>query len=49
VGQGDPRQVVASQFIPGDIHWNEAGHAVIAQAFLDHLAARGGVPTIRAR
>jgi len=28
------REVLASRFIPGDVHWNEAGHQTVAEAFL---------------
>ncbi len=30
VNEREPRQVVRSYYIPGDVHWNEAGHALIA-------------------
>lgn len=34
-------EVVAEQFIPGDIHWNEKGHAVMAEGFLEYWRSRG--------
>jgi hypothetical protein len=36
--EGDGAQRVRSEYIRGDIHWNEAGHARIARAVLDQLA-----------
>jgi hypothetical protein len=38
VGGGDPSTTVRQHFIPGDIHWNEAGHRIIADALIAHLA-----------
>jgi hypothetical protein len=37
VGVGDPKQTVRRYFIPGDIHWNAAGHRVIAGPLVAHL------------
>jgi hypothetical protein len=37
VGVGDPGETVRRDFIPGDIHWNEAGHRIIAGALVEHL------------
>jgi hypothetical protein len=37
VGVGDPRETVRRDFIAGDIHWNEAGHRVIADLLVQHL------------
>jgi len=32
---GQPwRQIHAKYFLPGDVHWNEAGHALVADVFL---------------
>jgi hypothetical protein len=39
VGVGDPRDVVRREFIPGDIHWNAAGHRLIAGPLVEHLRA----------
>jgi hypothetical protein len=39
VGVGDPRERVRHDFIPGDIHWNEAGHRIVAEALVEHLLA----------
>jgi hypothetical protein len=37
VGVGDPNETVRRDFIPGDIHWNAAGHCIIARALIQHL------------
>ncbi len=37
----DPMDAVDAWFIRGDAHFNEAGHAVVARAILDHFAERG--------
>jgi hypothetical protein len=37
VGVGDPRETVRRDFIPGDIHWNAAGHRIIAGVLIQHL------------
>ena len=34
---GPAPDVVARYFIPGDMHWNEAGHALVARALLAQL------------
>jgi hypothetical protein len=34
------REVIARQFIRGDIHWNEAGHQTIADGLLEYWAKR---------
>lgn len=34
------REVLAREFIRGDIHWNEAGHQAIADGFLEYWAQR---------
>ena len=39
VGVADPRETVRRDFIPGDIHWNAAGHRVIAGPLVEHLRA----------
>lgn len=33
----DPRETVRRLFIPWDVHWNEAGHALMAREVLAHL------------
>jgi hypothetical protein len=38
-GRGDPRETVRRDFIPGDIHWNEAGHRIVAETLVEHLLA----------
>jgi hypothetical protein len=40
VEPGRSREILARQFIRGDIHWNEAGHRTIADGFLEHPAER---------
>jgi len=44
-GAGPPSDVVKREFIAGDIHWNEAGHRRVAQAFLANWAARRARPS----
>jgi len=39
VGVGDPKETVRREFIPGDIHWNAAGHRVIAGPLVEYLRA----------
>ena len=34
------REILARDFIPGDIHWSEAGHEVVADGFLEYWAGR---------
>lgn len=34
------REVLARDFIRGDIHWNEAGHQAVADGFLEYWARR---------
>jgi hypothetical protein len=34
------REILARDFIPGDIHWSEAGHEVVADGFLEYRAGR---------
>jgi len=31
-------KIVEAYFIPGDVHWNAAGHALVARGILQHLA-----------
>ena len=31
---GSPKEVVARYYIPGDMHWNEAGHALVARELI---------------
>ena len=38
VGRSD--EVLARDFISGDIHWNEVGHQVVADGFLEYWAGR---------
>lgn len=40
VGTGDAKDTVRREFIPGDIHWNAAGHRVIAGPLVAHLRER---------
>jgi len=49
IGVARSREVLARDFIRGDIHWNEAGHQLVAEGFLDswaereaHARAKGG-------
>jgi hypothetical protein len=35
----DPKEVIREYFIPGDIHWNEAGHRLVAERLLHTWAA----------
>jgi hypothetical protein len=47
VGVGEAKETVRREFIPGDIHWNAAGHRVIAGPLVEHLrslAARRAKP-----
>lgn len=39
VGVGDAKETIRRDFIPGDIHWNEAGHRVVAGVLIEHLLA----------
>jgi len=39
VGVGDAKETVRRDFIPGDIHWNEAGHRVVAGPLVAHLVS----------
>ncbi len=39
VGAGNPKETVRRDFIPGDIHWNETGHRIVAEALIEHLLA----------
>jgi hypothetical protein len=36
IGAAKPDEVLERYFIRGDVHWNEAGHRVIADGFLEH-------------
>ncbi len=40
IDQTPPAQVLERYFIPGDIHWNEAGHKLVADVFLDEYRRR---------
>lgn len=33
----DPRATIMANFIPSDFHWNEAGHRLVARAFLQRF------------
>ncbi len=33
----DPRETISEYFLPGDFHWNEKGHALVAKEMLRHL------------
>ncbi len=35
-GAEDPREVIRRYFIPGDLHWNEEGHRLVARRFLEN-------------
>jgi hypothetical protein len=39
------REVLDRYFIPGDVHWNEAGHRLIAEGFLEYYQ-RTGAPRL---
>jgi hypothetical protein len=41
VGASDPGATVRRDFIPGDIHWSEAGHRLVARALVAHLLSVG--------
>ena len=36
INQQDPTSVVLKYHIPGDVHWNEAGHKLVAEVFLEN-------------
>jgi len=38
IGTQPPEQVLERYFIPGDVHWNEEGHRLIAEGFLDEYS-----------
>ncbi len=40
IAERDARETVKGLFIPGDIHWNEAGHALVAEGFLRYHNGR---------
>ncbi len=35
IGSSSPDSIIQKYFIKGDVHWNEAGHGLIAQGWLD--------------
>ena len=37
IDERSPRDVIATHFIPGDVHHNRTGHAVIADCVMQHL------------
>ena len=45
VGVGDAAETVRREFIAGDIHWNAAGHRVIAGPLVEHLRALAAART----
>jgi hypothetical protein len=48
IGPGPPDEVLDRYFIRGDVHWNEAGHQVVAQGFLEYYDARQPWPAAAA-
>jgi hypothetical protein len=40
LGTGPPREAVRRYFIAGDVHWNAAGHRLVAESFLKRYDAR---------
>lgn len=36
----DPKETIRRYYIPGDVHWNEAGHHLVAEQFLHYLRTR---------
>ena len=39
VGEEPPRETVRRYFIPGDVHWNETGHRLVAERLIPVLSA----------
>ncbi len=39
INGGDPRRRIETYFLAGDVHWNEKGHALIANRLLERIAA----------
>ena len=37
----DPKEVIRKYFIPGDLHWNEEGHRLVARRLLDAVPRSG--------
>jgi lysophospholipase L1-like esterase len=37
----DPERTIRRYFIPGDVHWNEAGHELISAPLIEHLTREG--------
>ena len=48
IGATPPDEVLDRYFIRGDVHWNEAGHEVVAQGFLEYYGARQPWPAAAA-
>lgn len=46
VGVGPPRETVRDYFIAGDIHWNAAGHRVVAELLVPHLLSAAPAPRL---
>lgn len=46
--RGDAARVIDELFIAGDCHWNEAGHRVVANTWLDQRMAESSLPAIPA-
>jgi len=40
IGASPPDEVLDRYFIPGDVHWNEEGHRLIAERFLEYYERR---------
>lgn len=38
VNNNGAQDVINKYFIPGDVHWNEAGHSLVASALIAHLS-----------
>ena len=48
IGAAPPDEVLDRYFIRGDVHWNEAGHHVVAEGFLEYYDARQPWPAAAA-
>jgi hypothetical protein len=40
INETAPRETVNKYFIPGDVHWNQSGHALIAVKLIKHISGR---------
>jgi len=45
--EGDPNQVVRDLFVKGDCHWNEQGHAFVAERWLQYRRSLTDLPALR--